>query len=233
MPKLTKSEKTESCIRCSESFTKVKRHAKNMCQPCYSASIRVKAKPRPKLNYCLSCKKEYGTIGDKGKIVIQGSGNMCRLCYSRAYVTRKDAKPCQNCGRIIKNVVDSICKICDDDLKEQYYRDNPRVRKSESFKNKLMAEKIELTNEQYELIRRLLVKFSIGSQNAVDFLRVCDIYLDLFTCEVFLDSYCEQEQVIVMLKRLKTIWHKNRDIRLEKKLKKPKRKYERRLKNNA
>ncbi len=222
MGRQPKDTKTDTCITCNLSFDRIKRHAKNMCQPCYSRAKKGIINPRKKdlPPHCSECKLEYGALNEKGKEVKKGSMGMCKLCYSRAYSLRNEPKPCRNCGRTMRNGLKNICQLCDDELKDKFYKENPHVRKSESFRNKQIAEKVILTDEQFELIRRLFVKFKLGSQNSADFFRVVDIYLDLFNCDAFLDSYCEQEQVIIMLKRLKVIWDKNSTFRkaeLEKK----------------
>lgn len=220
-----KVEKKEWCEGCQVKFSNdLPYHAMNMCLKCYmnwkqprKGSYQPRANSKDKWTHCLECKFEFNTLGHKGKLVVYGSSGLCRRCYGRLY-NKNIQKFCQKCERQIIGSTKPLCKICQEIEKEEFYKNNPK-KQPRSYKQKLKVLEQEISTEQYELIRRLLVKFKLNMFSYVDYFRVADVYVDIYDHEAHLDAYTEHDQVAIMLKRLKDIWLHNRDIRQAKRIK--------------
>ena len=74
---------------------------------------------------------------------------------------------------------------------------------------------IDVHYENYELIRRLLVRYKLGINTPVDEFRVVDVYLDIKDAPAFLDTLTERTQVVEMLKTLKETFDYNLKVRQE------------------
>jgi hypothetical protein len=152
------------------------------------------------------CNYTFGYVKDNGKVVIQGSAGYCRSCYNKLY-SSKEPRKCANCGGDLYKSMKAICRVCDVFLPKQ----------SKSLKNQhelwLKKSNIKLQTSEYELIRRLLAKFQSKNYGYVDILRVADVYTYLFSVDTYLDTCSEKEQITIMLKRLKELWHNNRSHR--------------------
>lgn len=208
-------EKPSSCVKCDKSFIEITYHAKGMCQKCYSLSkYKIAFKPRKKdWTHCVECNLQFGSTNERGRLISKGSNGYCKSCYGKIYNNLKQKRSCDRCGVILKHTTRDICKACYQIEKDNFYRENPNARKSESYKNKILAEKAILTDEQFELVRRLFVKFKIDTWNLADMFRVADVYLEVFTHDVFLDSLPEKDQVVIMLSRLKPVWDRTNVIK--------------------
>jgi hypothetical protein len=181
---------------------------------------QLKPKKRKRLNgkdsytHCLTCKEEFNTIGSKGKLVKYQASGTCRTCYNKAY--NKSDRYCLKCQRPLVNTTKTICRVCRELEREEFYKENPKAKRSKSYQLKLKVLKSELTTDQYELIRRLLARFKVSHYNYADYFRVVDVYIDIHDHEAHLDAYSENEQMEIMLRRLKDIWLHNKDVREKK-----------------
>lgn len=213
---MKRSEKTECCVSCFTSFEDVKYHALNMCKGCYQSSKQPKVKIRKnsitQWTHCRNCKLAWGEKNEKGRLVTQGSNGYCKRCYMDTWL-KAEPSNCQRCGKQIERTTKTLCKVCYDIERDEYHDRNPNARKSSSYKNVIIAQNKVLEYEEFELIRRLLGRFKLGSQTRLDFYKLADVYIDIFETDVALDAYRELEQVRVMLRRLKVIWQRNNEIR--------------------
>jgi hypothetical protein len=146
---------------------------------------------------CLKCNGHFNTLNEKGRPIRRASNGLCRSCYTRG---RKPIKICNNCGNIMINgSFTGLCPVC-------------KLDKSKSKKTRSKKTGIpEVHKEQFELIRRLLVRFKVGHNTMVDTFRVIDIYMDVNKNPILLDTLSEEAQLIEMLKNLKNIFHYNLD----------------------
>jgi hypothetical protein len=156
---------------------------------------------------CQVCFIKFGSINEKGKLVKPGHGNTCKTCYMRNYNTLKKTERRCKCGKVITGIK-PVCKLCYDKLDPN----EGFTTRSQSYRNKKMMNRIVLTKEQYELVRRLLVKKRGRMMSYIDFFRVADIYIELFISDAFLDSCSQEEQIVLMTERLETIWQNNTNL---------------------
>lgn len=216
-------EKSESCQDCQGVFNDdLKYHAVNRCAKCYTKfkapeKKKTRANGKSAYTHCLGCKFEFNTFNDKGKIVVYQSSGFCRRCYSRQY-TNKNDRTCLKCQRALYNTTKMVCKICLELEKQEYYKQNPKAKKSRTFQQKLKALNKELTYDQFELIRRLLSRFKFNYYTYADFFRLVDIYVDIYDHEAHLDAYLEADQIEIMLRRLKDVWFYNKELRTQKEI---------------
>lgn len=213
------------CVICKRSFIEIGKYAKDMCGTCYQrtnrvSKERVNAKSRHKK--CVSCNLEFNTINERGNIVKQGSGGYCKTCYMKQY-HKKGEKNCLKCGRDLFRSLKSLCKICIDIERDEFYKNNPKARKTTTYLNRQRALNKPITEEQFETIRRILVLFKAGMYEYVYIFRLVDIYVEVFGNEAQLDAYTELDQIEIMLRKLKDIWLKNKvrfdEIRLKEAIK--------------
>lgn len=215
-----KVDKKECCDGCGVKFSDdLPYHATNMCQKCYMnwkqpRKRRVNGRDNTK---CIDCHINFGELNSRGKLVIYMSSGLCRSCYQKAYSSKK-GRNCLKCGKLIASATKTVCKLCQEIERDEYYKNNPSAKKSTSYKQKLKVLDKEITYENYELIRRLLVKFKAGNYNYVDLYRVVDVYVEIYEHEAHLDGYNEYDQVLIMLKRLKDIFDHNTKVRLDREI---------------
>jgi hypothetical protein len=214
MGRLKVEEKRNCCDGCQVEFNSdLKYYAMNMCEKCYMTWKLPKRKNKEVPTNCLSCKLEFGSTNDNGKKVKHQAGGQCSKCYMKIYSV-KEGRKCIRCERDLYKTTKDICRVCRDIQKEEYYKVNKKAaNQSKLYKEKLKALNKELTYEKFELIRRLLSRFKFNYYTYCDFFRVVDIYIDIFNHEAHLDSYSENEQIEIMLRRLKEVWIYNKEVR--------------------
>jgi hypothetical protein len=197
----TKKSKSTFCIDCLYVFDHIKRyHSKDRCNGCYQKTrVTYIKKDKVLMPNCSNCDGEFDTLNSKGKPIKRGSNGLCRNCYTRS---KKPSKECINCGNLMMNSsISGLCAVC-------------KVNKKTSSRKKNKVKYIpEVDKEQFELIRRLLVRFKVGHNTLVDTFRVIDIYMDVNNNPILLDTLSEGAQLVEMLKNLKSIF----DYNLEKK----------------
>lgn len=197
-----KEDKSHFCLDCQYVFDdKKKYHAQDRCNPCYQKNYVNKNKiGRPKqLNEnCLNCHFKFDTLNEKGKPVLRSSRGLCKRCYHKTF---KATKICNQCGNEMLNGSRSgLCAVC---KLNNLQKNNTRKRKRKE-KQLPIIEK-----EQFELIRRLLVRYKVGHNNYADAFRVADVYMDVNDNPILLDTLSEGAQLIEMLKNLKSIFDYN------------------------
>ena len=185
-----KDNKSTFCVECNWVFDKVKKyHAQDRCNACYQKlyiNNKIEKiygpKGRPKNNdtKCCNCLSEYNTLDDKGKVVKKGPKGMCKRCYTRA---NKAVKVCKECGNeMLTGSNTGLCPLC------RFSKPIKRPRKE--------AQIPEVNKEQFELIRRLLVRYKVGHNNYVDAFRVADIYMEVNDDPILLDTLSEETQLV-------------------------------------
>jgi hypothetical protein len=198
-----KDDKSTFCIDCLYVFDKRKKyHAQDRCNGCYQKLyVRnqivkiygVSARPKNKETKCSCCGFEYEKLNDKGKVVKQGPKKMCKRCYTQ---NNRPVKVCKKCGNeMIKGSSTGLCAVCK--------LDKPTVRKRKEPQLPLVEK------EQFELIRRLLVRYKVGHNNMADAFRVADIYMEVNNNPILLDTLSESAQIVEMLRNLKDIFYYN------------------------
>lgn len=196
----------EKCESCDEPFGELKLHAKGMCRKCYYRSRRPVAE---KFDYCIKCLCKWGSKSEKGKLVKAGPKNMCRMCYQRSY-NKSISSSCKRCGKDMGKKVKGMCSLCKielDDMRSPGKRTLPKF------------EKITIDKETKEMMRKLFNRYKFGLNTLVDPFIVTNLYLEVFSDEVTkgqtasktqfnLDQFDQENQVIAMLKLLKTAYDK-------------------------
>jgi len=169
-------------------------------------SNKVRKNSADRWTHCFDCKYKFGDINEKGNLVRKASSGYCKSCYQRNY-SKKLKRKCESCSREIISMK-KICKVC---YAKQALESPTRymIKKLQSNRNKEKMSKVVLDITQYELVRRLLVKWKRDILQSIDYFIVADIYVDIFECDTFLDSCSQEEQVIIMLGRLEEIWKNN------------------------
>lgn len=201
-----KEDKSTFCIDCNYVFdTQKKYHAQDRCNGCYQ-KLYIKNKivkvygPHGKAKNtdpkCSRCGFDYETLNDKGKVVKRGPKKMCKSCYTRS---NKAIKICKECGNeMLTGSKTGLCPIC------RFTKPVLRARKKPQLPI--------VDKEQFELIRRLLVRYKVGHNTPVDAFRVADIYMDINNNPILLDTLSEETQIVEMLRNLKSIFEHNLPI---------------------
>jgi hypothetical protein len=105
---------------------------------------------------------------------------------------------------MLNKSITSLCGVC------KLKRPVKRLRKLAKIPN--------IEYENFELVRRLLVRYKLGIDNPIDSFRVVDVYLDMKDAPAFLDTLTERAQVVEMLKTLKETFDYNLKNKNEKSL---------------
>lgn len=192
-------EKSLFCVSCNKTFGKnLPYNAKDMCNPCYQMSyVRAKGRPKNKATHCKVCELEFGTMGPKNKAIKKGARGYCKSCF------HKENRPttiCSECNeQMLKPTTTQLCYLC-------------RAKKGIGRKSRPQPappKPVYVEYENFELIRRLLVRYKLGMNNMVDDFRVVDVYLDIKEAPAFLDTLNERHQIVEMLKTLKETFDYN------------------------
>lgn len=193
------------CVRCNKVFNKdIPRHAKNMCQHCYTytwtkAKMSIQDKT-PIFTHCKTCNISFiDGIHKNGQPSQRASKGLCRKCYNKV-ATRL----CSKCGANKGKKSHGHCSLCRID--------------SGKWKRKTVLPKA-VTKQNLESIRSVLVRYKRGANTMVDPFIVADLYLTIFTggesgyknpVGMDIDTFDESAQVIAMLKLLKMTYEKNK-----------------------
>jgi len=197
-----------NCEKCSLDFTQEENSdkyiAKGMCKNCYwkthyEENYKVK---KVDLGFCSSCNVKWGDINKKGHVV-KKVGTLCQNCYSIIY--RKKDKICVVClTPILNKTTRDVCKRCfvpvGDKRKKEKVTRISKVIKNNDYKP---------TSEDYETLKRLLVRYKLGICSPVDPYIVLDFYITLVIGEGKLSPYEAMEsedQITYMLKDLKEVY---------------------------
>lgn len=199
-----KEDKSPFCVECLYVFDDNKKyHAQNKCNGCYQRLYMMNkiikiygSSGRPKKDIetkCSGCGDEYETLNDRGKVVKRGPKKLCRRCYAR---NNRPVKICNDCGNeMIKGSTTGLCVVC-------------RIKKpTKTYVKKNILPRVD--KEQFELIRRLLVRYKVGHNNMADAFRVVDIYMEVNDNPMLLDTLSEEAQLVEMLRNLKNIFYFN------------------------
>lgn len=201
--------KSEHCIECLYVFDDLKKyHSRDRCNPCYQKlylrNTLGEKKQKHCTTNCVNCNAEFGSINDKGRPVVRGPKNNCKSCYVRS---KKPKKECDQCGNMmLAGSNTGLCVVC-----RQIKRETEGVR---AWKRKVKPLPT-LEIEQYENIRRLLVRFKYQNNGILDNFKVVDAYMDLCENPIFLDTLTEEAQVIEMLRYLKKVYDFNKETIIE------------------
>lgn len=198
-----KEDKSEFCVECNYVFDSIKKyHAQDRCNACYQKSYlerRIEkiygpnGKSKDKEPNCSCCGFQYETLNNKGKVVKRGPKQMCKTCYTRS---NKAIKICKECGnQMLTGSKTGLCPIC------RFTKPILRTRKEPKLPI--------VDKDQFELIRRLLVRYKVGHNTLVDAFRVADVYMDVNNNSILLDTLNEETQIVEMLKNLKSIFDYN------------------------
>jgi hypothetical protein len=197
---------TDTCLGCKTSFSEVKKHAKGFCCKCYYASRKVE---KQKPDHCLNCLCKWGSQSEKNKIVKQGPRGMCKACYQRDY-NKSITASCKRCNREVGKKIKGLCPLCKIELESM---------KSPSKRKLPKIDKISIDRETKEVMRRLFNRYKYGLNTLVDPFVVSNLYLEVFSdenikgrtaskTEFNLDQFDQENQVIAMLKLLKSAYDK-------------------------
>lgn len=200
-----KEDKSEFCIDCLYVFDKHKKyHAQSRCNACYQKYYISKnmekiygvlGRPKQKNPNCIKCNANFDTLNSKGKPILRGSKGMCKKCYAQSF---KPSKICKECGNeMMTGSNTGLCAIC---------KLNNSTKKTKRKKEKQIP---IIEKEQFELIRRLLVRYKLGMNNIVDNFRVIDVYMEVNDNPILLDTLSESAQLVEMLRNLKAIFDHN------------------------
>jgi hypothetical protein len=182
------------CVKCEQVFNKdLPYTAKHMCNPCYQSNYVKKkmGRPKSKLTHCKTCELEFGTLNPKGKAVKKGARGYCKSCFHKE---NRPSTICSDCNEEIKATTTKLCQLCK--IKRGI------IKGSRAYIQK-PTKPVYVEYEEFELIRRLLVRYKLGMNNMVDDFRVVDVYLTIKEAPAFLDTLNERYQVTEMLKTLK------------------------------
>ena len=159
---------------------------------------------------CSKCNLKYGSYNEKGNLVRVGNRGMCKRCYVKEH---KASKVCKECGNeMLTGSITGLCPVCRVDTYSQRTKDR-------------MVKPPDLLDDfDYEIIRRLLVRFKMNLSTFVDTFRVIDAYMIASNNSTILDNLSEESQLNEMLKFLKTSFEYNTELRKDPKYKPPKRK---------
>ena len=193
------------CVRCDKVFDKdVPRHAKNMCQYCYTytwtkAKMDIQDKT-PKSTHCKTCNISFTDgLHKNGKPAVRASKGLCKKCYNKV-ATRF----CEKCGANKGKRGHGFCSLC-------------RIQSGKWKRKTVLPTKVNKTN--MDLIRSVLMRYKMGANTMVDPFIVADLYLTIFTggesgyknpVGMDIDTFDESAQVIAMLKLLKMTYDKNK-----------------------
>jgi len=195
-----KGEKSLFCIECNDLFTDDKPFwAQNKCNVCYQRLYRqgqLTGKKEKPTN-CIKCDGVFDTLNEKGKPINRAPKGFCRKCYG---IEHKQTRFCRKCNNemIAKSYL-GLCVICK--------LDRP-VKKGRKKKELPYVE-----YEEFELIRRLLVRYKVGHNTLLDTFRVADVYMEVNNNPILLDTLSEEVQLIEMLRNLKAIFEYNVEYR--------------------
>ena len=204
-----KEDKSPFCLGCQYVFDEIRKyHAQNRCNPCYQKLYidnkfdkvyGVKGRPRQRNLNCVKCDAEFDTLNSKGKAIKRGSKGMCKTCYCKSF---KPSKFCNSCNNeMMKGSNTGLCPVC-------------RLNRSQERKKRPIKIKLPpiVDKEQFELIRRLLVRYKVGHNTIVDTFRVIDVYMDVNDNPIILDTLSEGAQLVEMLRNLKEVFDYNLHI---------------------
>lgn len=202
---MVKKVHSEFCVRCKKVFgIEPKRHAKDMCQSCYSytwAKARMDIKDREPANtHCKTCNISFiDGVYPNGKPVRKASKGLCKKCYNKV-----STRFCTKCGKNKGKKGHGECSLC----------------KIESGKWKKRAYNPQkISQENMNLLRSILTRYKYGVNTLVDPFIVADLYLTIYTGGEFgyknpagmdIDAFDESSQIIAMLKLLKMTYDKNK-----------------------
>lgn len=192
------------CVRCNKVFTKdTPRHAKNMCQHCYSyswtkARMNIQDKT-PTYTHCITCNISFvDGIHKNGQPSQRASKGLCRKCYNKV-----STRLCKKCGANKGRKSHGLCSLC-------------KIQ-SGKWRRKTVIPKA-ITKENIESIRSVLVRYKTGANTMIDPFIVADLYLTIFGSEcghknpvgMDIDAFDQSAQVIAMLKLLKMTYDRNK-----------------------
>lgn len=201
------------CVRCERSFEDVNYHSRDMCCNCYNnewiKANRLPKRQAPK-DHCVSCLAKWGSKNKKGKEIKPGPKGMCRPCY-QTYYNKTSSSCCKRCNRDMGKKSKSVCSLCKIELE---------AIKAPGKRNLPTFEKVKITKETRESLRRVMNRYKHGLNTLVDPFIVTDIYLEVFSDENIkgrtasktdfnLDQFDQENQVIAMLKLLKIAYDKS------------------------
>ena len=196
-------ERSLFCLDCKEVFdNNITYHAKNFCAKCYYRYTRRNKVKVDKPIICGTCNLKYGSVGPKGKVIKKGPKGNCRSCFHKI---NKAVSICDDCGEtMLKKTITRICPVCK--IKKNIDAGNRK------YKHHIIKPVI-IENEEFELIRRLLVRYKLGMNNMADDFRVADVYLTIKDAPEYLDTLNERQQVVEMLRHLKVTFDYNLEER--------------------
>lgn len=203
--------KEQKCNKCAE--VKVIK-ARNLCNSCYYLEWyhgEGTTRNRKKLDICIQCNREMGSLTEKGKELKRGNATLCKTCYSKDYKSRK-TDICSKCNiKMSKPTIKGLCNFCINEIEEQMegmdvseLKLTGRQQKRRNTK-KEMPVNIAITKKQREEIRRLLAIYKNGLQTLAEPFRLVSLYVELYS-DVELDSYTEESQVIIVLRTFKKLF---------------------------
>ena len=210
-------ERSPHCVECLNHFgSNLQYWAQDKCNRCYqrlylAGKIKLVDTLKKKPTHCIECLLEFQSLNSRGRLVRRGQSGYCKSCYHK---NNKPTTICKNCNmQMLKKTTTQLCHLC--------RIEKGVVNGSRVYKQKKVNNPIEVHYENFETIRRLLVRYKLGINSPVDEFRVVDVYLDIKDAPAFLDTLTERTQVIEMLKTLKETFDYNLKLRGEESKKQP------------
>ena len=207
---MANKERSLHCIECLGNFGyNLQYWAQDKCNRCYQrlylagkiTLVDSKRKKQLKPTHCIECKLEFQSLNSRGRLVRRGQAEHCKSCFHKK---NKPVMICENCNaQLLKKTTTKLCHLC----KIQRGIDNG----SRVYTNKI-NKPTEIERKDFELIRRLIIRYKLGMNNQIDDFRVVNIYLDIREAPAFLDTLTERTQIIEMLKTLKETFDYNLDL---------------------
>lgn len=190
-----RNKQFKSCKSCERKFGKNLKHSsRGYCHSCYETIRGIKE------GTCKNCNVVFG----KGRSRFMSRG-FCVRCYESWY-RNQSVTNCKKCGEELdKPSVKGLCYICKDEKK--MIAEQKMIEKGIISKKKSNS----ITKEDFEKIRRLLVKFKWGYYNLVDTYRVAEVYERLFGGGYGMDTKPVEVQLVIMIRRLKDAYERSKD----------------------
>lgn len=189
-----RDSKLTNCNSCDREFgDNLKVLAKGLCSLCYNKKWR-----ETKVNEtCADCNVIFNSGGRLTEIL---SGGRCRRCYDKWRKSRLKYE-CLSCGGSIPNgSIKAKCPKCLDKSKfdeEQAWAISQDVE---------LKGHNDLNKEQYESIRRFLIKYNRDMFDITDSFKVAYLFDQVFGYVKGLDNSGVDTQIFLMLRRLKKVW---------------------------
>jgi hypothetical protein len=171
--------------------------ARGYCSACYKNILREKE------GNCSECNVVFGSGGKKTNYTSKGK---CLTCYTKWWKSNIKLE-CVECGDKLpgRGSLKGLCAIC---KSKKTSNSEQKLIEKGLLKGRRYEYKIDA--ESIEQIRWLLLRFKYGTYTVVDMYRLAGLFEDLYGVTNRLDSKDPEIQIILMLKKLKEVYEKNK-----------------------